>query len=364
MAGTGRNSTLKPRNLLIFRIGHLGDTVIALPALWAIRRQFPMARLTLLTNIDLKNDHYVSPADVLPREGLIDDFIAYPTNLGRLQSSAAKVDLAVKLRKGRFDAVIYLMPRVRTEKQIRRDTAFFRLAGIRKIWGSEFFLEHRLDLPVPRPAPVVESESDFLLRLLEHCGIESANKETDLLLMAGEVDTADRWFARSVPAATHGGYIAICPGGKYPWKMWDERKYHDVIARLIDRFRLYPIVFGGSEEREMGDRLIGSWATGANTAGELSIRESAALLRRCKLYLGNDTGTMHLAAATGIPCVALFSGSDWVGRWSPFGNANRLFRHEGECRECIAQDQDNQHTCLDMIGVDEVFAACSEIMKA
>ena len=337
--------------------------MVALPALWAIRRQFPQARLTLLTNIDLKNEHYVSPADVLPREGLIDDLIAYPTNLGRMQSSAAHLDLAVRLRKSRFDAVIYLMPRVRSEKQIRRDRAFFRFAGIRQVWGSEFILENRLKPPVPRPAPVIESEAVFLLRMLDHCGIRSAEKETDMLLTADEIDSADKWFASSVPAGKYGGYLAIGPGSKRRSRSWDETRYIDVVAHLIDEFDSYPIVFGGPGDREKGDRLVGAWKIGTNAAGALSIRESAAVLQRCTLYLGNDTGTMHLAAAVGTPCVAIFSGMDWIGQWSPFGTGHIIFRSGGECEQCIMQDQDSRHTCLDRIGVDEVFAACSKILK-
>lgn len=351
---------MKPQNLLIFRIGHLGDTVVALPALWTIRRRYPQAKLTLLTNIDIENKHYVSPADVLPRDGLIDEFIAYPGNLKSVKRSAAMIDLAIKLRKRRFDTVIYLMPRVRSEKQIRRDRAFFRFAGIGEVLGREFLLEHRLQPPVPRPAPVVETESAFLLRLLDRCGIRSVGTETDLLLTTDEIGAAEKWLAGQ--ASVKGEIIAVCPGGKFLSKMWDENRYRDVTQRLIDESDADPIVVGGPEDRAKGDKLINSWKKGANAAGELSIRESAALLRRCKLYLGNDTGTMHLAAAVGTPCVAIFSGMDWDGRWLPFGDNNRVFRSKGECRECIEQSQNIRHTCLDVIGADEVFAACSEIM--
>ena len=119
-------------------------------------------------------------------------------------------------------------------------------------------------------------------------------------------------------------------------------------------------IFGGAEDREKGDRLIARCKNGVNAAGSLSVRESAALLQDCTLYLGNDTGTMHLAAAVGTPCVAIFAAIDWVGKWTPFGDNNRVFRKSVECEGCHTPTCFNNHKCLDLVTVDEVYAACAD----
>ena len=124
-------------NILVFRIGNLGDTVMALPAFWAIRNSFPNARLTLLTNSDPRNRHYLTPRSVLPEDGLIDEWISYPNPSGLLDKATSFYRLARELRRRDFDVAIYLMPRIRTEKQIDRDVCFFRFCGIRRLIGAE-----------------------------------------------------------------------------------------------------------------------------------------------------------------------------------------------------------------------------------
>jgi ADP-heptose:LPS heptosyltransferase len=353
---------LNIQRVLIFRVGHLGDTVIALPALWAVRRHFSNARITILTNIDRENPSYISPVDVLPEKGLIDDFISYPTNTGIFRSIKALIKLAIRLRRERFDAALYLMPRVRSKRQLSRDRAFFQLAGLSNVKGISFLDKNRLEYPIPFPTPAVEPESEFLLRLVGELGIKPNPIGTDLLLTAEEILAGEKWLAAAVGYHVQTSLIAVATRGKWEFKCWDEDKYLKVVSNLIERKGCYPILFGGSDDREKGDRLIKAWGTGANAAGQLSVRESAVVLEKCKLYLGNDTGTMHLAAAVGLPCVALFSSMDYAGRWSPIGWGHRVFRSNSRCDGCLDIRGDIRHTCMDSIGVDEVLDASIKIL--
>lgn len=351
--------------LLIFRIGHLGDTVVALPALWALRNAFPNAQIALLSNADVKNPHYISPEQVLPREGLVDEFIGYPTNLGKAATAAATLGLAARLRTKQFDAVAYLMPRSRSLRQIERDEKFFRLAGIGKILGVEHLKQTRLTEEIPIPTPTVEPEVRHLLQCLIADGlIDDPHFSSDLLLNSLEVDRSREWLQKATGRSPNDlKLVAIAPGSKWESKVWPEQRFAEVVQRLIAEFDVFPVIFGGAEDREKGDRLIAEWERGANAAGELSVRESAALLKDCDMYLGNDTGTMHLAAAVGTPCVAVFAAIDWVGKWTPFGDNNRVFRKSVECEGCHTPMCFNNHKCLDLVTVDEVYAACAEILK-
>ena len=350
--------------ILIFRIGHLGDTVVALPALWAVREAFPAAHIALLSNADAKNPHYISPEKVLPRDGLIDEFISYPGNLGRAATLMAMGRLMTRLRRGRFDAVVYLMPRSRSLAQIVRDERFFRLAGIAKIFGVEHLKRTRLDEKIPVPTPTVEFEAVHLLQCLAADDLVPDRKfRTEMLLSDAELTAARGWFELAAGSAADGHKIvAVAPGSKWESKVWPKERFAQVVRRLIDAFDLFPVILGGVEDRKVGDNLIASWNRGVNSAGELSVRESAALLQDCAMYLGNDTGTMHLAAAVGTPCVAVFAAIDWVGKWTPFGDNNRVFRKSVECEGCHSPFCHNNHKCLDLVTVDEVYGACAEIL--
>lgn len=347
-------------NLLIFRIGNLGDAVVALPALWALRTNFPGAKLTLLSNIDRGNRNYLSARDVLPPVGLIDDWMHYPTNASRIASISSFAVLRSDIARRKFDAIIYLMPRIRTGRQMFRDELFFRFCRVPKMFGFDFFRSQRLSAVIPIPNPTVESESEFLLNLLSSEGLAAIDTPrcTDLLISLQESASAREWFNSSVPHHPAGPLLAVAPGSKWPSKIWHRDRYRDVVARLIQERNCYPIVFGGPEDREIGDWLIASWGRGTNAAGELSVRQSAALLGDCALYLGNDTGTMHLAAACGTPCVAVFAAIDWRNRWQPFGTHNQVFRKSVECEGCHTPNCFNRHKCLKLVSTDEVFDAC------
>ena len=148
-----------------------------------------------------------------------------------------------------------------------------------------------------------------------------------------------------------------------PAKRWPLERFGEVIQRLMERHDVWPVVFGGREDRESGDRLLAGWGRGYNAAGALSVRASAAALRQCALYLGNDTGTMHLAAAAGTPCVAVFSARDWPGAWYPYGVEQRVFRTAIECEGCYLETcVERKNECLNRISVEQVLDGCESLM--
>lgn len=354
------------KRILVFRTGHLGDTLVALPAFWALRNALPNTDIVYLSNSDTNNPHYLSAQKILPERGLFDDWLSYPNLSGGIGDVFPLLKLGMKLRKKRFDAVIYLMTRNRTAKQIDRDRTFFRFAGIRRMIGADFLKVHSLGLEIPKPVPRIERESDFLLSLLRKERVTADDRlfKTDLLISTSERDSAEEWLEASGASKSGRRLIAVAPGSKWDSKIWDETRFGEVVDRLIVSHDVFPIVLGGPEDREKGERLIARWKRGANAAGVLSVREAAAALQRCELYLGNDTGTMHLAATAGTPCVAIFAAIDWIGRWEPFGQDHTVFRRTVECEGCHTPFCFNEHKCLDLVNADEVYAACESLLSS
>ncbi len=114
----------------------------------------------------------------------------------------------------------------------------------------------------------------------------------------------------------------------------------------------------------MGDWLLTKWRKGVNAAGKLTVRESAAALQQCHLYVGNDTGVMHLASAVETACVAIFSAQDWPGRWYPYGNKNVVLRKSLPCEGCMVRMCPKENIdCLKQISVTDVLKACEYLLR-
>jgi ADP-heptose:LPS heptosyltransferase len=125
------------------------------------------------------------------------------------------------------------------------------------------------------------------------------------------------------------------------------------------------VIFGGSPEQAMGERLIRAWGRGYVAAGALSLRATVMAMRNCLLHVGNDTGTIHMAAAAGLKCVGIYSAHDPPGEWYPYGEGHIVLRRQIDCEGCMLQTCIERATeCLMSISVDEVYQACAERLES
>ena len=189
-------------------------------------------------------------------------------------------------------------------------------------------------------------------------------KLTLISLTEDEHNAAKAWLGKQVPDEfSFAHFVGFGAGSRCASKIWPEERFVEVGRCLIQERNIYPIVFGGPEDRELGERLIATWGRGANAAGEVSVRLSAAILANCTLYVGNDTGTMHLAAAVGTRCIVAMSALDWPGRWNPYGSGHIVFRSQVSCEGCrLDVCTEEGLRCLKNISVKEVASACKEAL--
>jgi ADP-heptose:LPS heptosyltransferase len=352
-----------PRRILVFRIGQLGDTIIALPAMQAVRNHFPDARMTLLCDRH-PGKSFVLASDLLGRCGLFDEFLSYPVhedqNLTRPWSMAP---LLAAIRRRKFDTMVYLAPSVRSPAQINRDRKFFQLAGIKKFIGMSGFAEQPRKIP-GKPLPRLASEADQLLDRLRADGIPVSppgQARADFGLDISEEMEVAAWLAR-LPADHGRPWIGVGPGSKMPAKRWPKERFREVVADLINKHAVWPVIFGGSEDEELGNRLLSTWGCGYNAAGKLSLRGAAAALKHCALLLTNDTGTMHLGAAVAVPCIAVFSSRAATGIWEPLGGGHRILRSDIECEGCeLFECVERKMECLQRITTGQVLQECESV---
>ncbi len=354
--------------VLVFHVGSLGDTLVALPAFWSVARAFPAAERVMLTKAPARGGIPVG-RDILDGSGLFDDFMlfegdhhAYGRDPPWWRKWLGVLRLVVALRARRFDLAVYLAPSAREPAQTRRDLLFFRLAGIPRVLGTQGTPQ----LPDATTGLPVKEAQRLLGRLAGTSAWPEHPSQARRDLALGEVDHAAvaQWLSPRVPEwAAQRRWVAFAPGSNLASKLWPPERFEAVGQLLIQRHQIWPVIVGGPEDRDVAARLIRAWGCGTDAAGALTVRQSAALLDRCALFVGNDTGTMHLAAAGGLPCVALFSARDEPGKWDPMGGPHHVIRKPVPCAGCmLVECVERDRLCLRLIEVDEVVAAAEDLL--
>lgn len=346
------------KRVLIYRLGSLGDTAVALPSFHLIARAFPRAERVLLSNFPV---HAKAPAAaaVLGGSGLVHGYMRYTVGT---RNPFELLRLAGEIHRFRPDVLVYLMP-VRPLGNVRRDSIFFRMAGVRRIVGlpTEASAGNLYDAETG----LWEREAARLLRLLNPLGEADLGdlRNWDLNLTEAETEKASRLLAPFAGLPL----IACGPGTKMQSKDWGQEKWRELMGRLSAEFPGHALaLIGAKEDGAVSDFAAAGWrGPFVNLCGELSPRESAAVIRHARLFLGPDSGPMHLAAAYGVPCAIAFASVDRRGRWFPFGEGHRLIYHPVECSNCRLQVCiEKKKVCIDSIPVEEMFQAALGAMRS
>ena len=344
------------RKVLIYRLGSLGDTVVALPCFHLIARSFPKAERVLLTNFPVHTKAAASAA-VLGDSGLIHGTMRYTVGTRRI---GELLRLAREIRRFRSDVLVYLMP-LRPWNDVRRDRIYFRLAGVRRIVGlpTEQDLTRRLDAATG----LYEQEAVRLARAIAELGDAHAE---DLANWDLGLNEAERSAAAQALAPLQGRRVLVCaPGCKMQANDWEQERWRALLGRLYRRYPSYGLAMAGAEE----DAAVCEYSAldwdGAklNLAGRLSPRESAAVFAKAAVFVGPDSGPKHLAACMGVPCVCAFGARNLPGVWFPPGERNQIVHHPPECSGCgLETCIEMEKKCIRSVTVEEMEQAVGRVL--
>jgi heptosyltransferase-3 len=345
------------RKVLVYLFGSLGDTIVAIPALRAVRTHFPAAEIVLLQNMQPGN--LVTASEVIP-SGLIDRFLSYDNTLKGILKITGFYRLWNDLRRERFQTAVYLVISERPKSSVSRDRLFFKLSGIRQLIGFRAFSNEEL-YPVDdlgHPA-LTEQEAARKLRRLELDGFEVVHADVfrqPLLAFAPEErGSMERWLATNRKKSA-SRLVAIAPGCKTSANQWPVENFVEIGRRLVTNEDCELVIIGGKAETQLGEQMIGALGGGINAAGRFSVRESAILLSLCDLYIGLDTGTTHLATAVDTPCLAVYGERNNPGQWFPLGSKHSVVIHKVECAGCrLFECPVDGHPCMSGISVESVW---------
>ncbi len=337
-------------SLLVRCQNWIGDVVIATASLRCIRRSFPDSRISVLAK------PWVIP--VLAHNPDIDEIIEYDGK-ERHKGTRGKLRLARYLRTRRFQGAILL-------QRAFEAALIARLAGIPKRMGYAtdsrgFLLTHkarssREEFDVPR------LEHD--LRLLEGFGLKIGEKSLSIPIDREQKGRAEHRL-REFGLSTEEPLVGFSPGAVGSvLKRWYPERFAELAVRIVEAHQAKVLLFGSANEQELGAEIcrMASNRGVVNLAGRTSLEEAIALIGACGLFVTNDSGLMHIAAALDVPLVGVFGPTD-PRRTAPWSKRYLLVRDEGvDCYGCKMRTCNQAHKCMDLITVDRVYRGVKEIL--
>jgi len=343
----GRRSP-EPQNILVVRLGNLGDIVVSLPTFHAIRKLYPKARIILLTSPTRRGAP--GAPEVLERDATFDERIVYYAD----EASALRFLRTLRQRIGELDIdfAIFLPGELARFRSAAKYLALFAVSGVRHVEGFRL---------IP-PEGLTISEVERLMSYLAPLGATTV--EPKPWLHPAEEDVAR---ARTLLAgAEDKRLIGMQSGAVRPANRWPEERFIELGRRLCSDPDIRIALTGAEGDREANQRI--AQAIGASCidlSGQTTIAELAAVLQCAALLVSNDTGTMHVAAAVGTPVVAIFSARYYPHIWYPYGDQHIVLRKDIECSLC--QDdvclRYQAPECLARISVDEVYEAVASALR-
>lgn len=345
----------------IFRPGQLGDALTMVPVIYIIRKLHPESNFILITDKPAKS-HYVFSWEVFKNFDFFEKVIPYSKNFCDM------IKIFIELRKNP-DSILYLLA-VKTKWGKLRDKIFFRyICGVEKIVGLKESHTNLFRRKSNGYLVKALRDSEKFIRIVERYHNVKFDRPEGCLLPINNhiVHKVNQIFENVQSELNKSSYlISICAGTKMPAKKWFSDRYAEIANRLIEKKNAFLIFLGGKEEFYEIETLITNIRKKnkvLNLVGKTSVIESAEILRRSSLYLGNDTGTMHLAATVGTKCVTIFSSRGVFGRHIPYGKGHVNIIKRVECEGCnLEVCIEKNMECLRQIEVEEVWAILNDIL--
>ena len=334
--------------ILIRSVNWIGDAVMTTPAIGVVREQFPKSEITLLAN-PLVSELF-TPHEFVDRVITFDSKGAHKGIIGRLR-------LAGEIRRQNFDVAIILPNSF--------DSALVPwLAGIpvrlgKRSDGRSLLLTHSYAAS-DRPG---RHEVKYYLDLLGYFGIKGRTTSPNLTTTHEEERHAAT-LLNDHGIGEQDFVLGINPGASYgSAKRWYPERFADLALRLAKEWNAKVIVFGSTGEKDIAAAIEQLMAGNClNLCGSTGVRELMALIRRCDFFITNDSGPMHIAAAFGVPLVAIFGPTDHKGT-SPYNCKATVVRKDVPCAPCKLRECPTDHRCMIAVTADDVVEAAIALRK-
>lgn len=340
-----------PRSILLIQLGDIGDAVLTLPCIDAVRETFP--------NLEVHVAARKKAAAIFEDCTLVSEIIPIEKISG-LSAPGFYLSFFRKLRKRRYDLAIDLRTGDRGAILAFLSGAPKRVAFNEK--GNRFrnlFFTHLVDGNFDPQRHMV----DHLLQLFATCGMKAASRNP-LLAVSEDKQGQARKILAEARVPLDRPIIAIQPFSLWRYKEWGGEKFSELARWIRNTMGLPVIITGGQNERERADTIVRQCGEGVfNLAGETPIALYAAVLQQCSYFIGVDSAGLHLAAAVGVATVGIYGPSPSMV-WAPRGERNRIAIADLACIPCRQKGcgGSEKSDCLKALQVEKVASCLGELI--
>lgn len=335
------------RNIVVIKLRYIGDTLLITPVLDALKEAFPHASIATVVNRGTEHVLFNNPAidAIIP----VDRTASFSKYAGDMRL----------IRNNHFDLAIDLTGADRSAFLARWSGAPVRM-GYR---GRSVLRNHIFYNVLVDAEEAALHKIDHHLAMVEAMGIPIHGRTPKLYLTDEELrSTAD--LLRKEGLCTESPFVVLHPGARRWYKSWPLDFFSQLGDRIMGELHVPVVLAGGGGDKDAVQNIqCGMTASCINLAAQLSLRELACLLKMASLCVVNDSSPMHMAAAVGLPTIALFGLTD-PKYWAPRGPDHRVFSHACPCRpyghrrECPEGD----NYCMRKIAVSDVFEAARAML--
>lgn len=334
-----------PKRILVIKLRYLGDVLLGTPILAGLRTAFPKAHLSMLVNPGTET--------MIAENPHLDEVLIAE----RAGSPLRQFRFAVALRRRRFDIVLDLTDGDRAAILSRLTGAAIRVGFNREgRWRGRLYTHV---VPVgAQPIPMVRQH----LMSLEMLGIPVTPLSPVLKVRPADESAAGSALS-ALEIAPGERFVAVHPGARWWFKSWPAARFASLIDYIQGKLGIKVVLLGGIADREIAEAILDQVETGCRSlVGRLTILELAGLLRQAALFVGNDNGPMHIAAAMGTPVVGLFGPAD-PRIWGPAGQGHATLYKGIDCRPCfLCGCQRGEQNCMQLIALDEVIPVVERML--
>jgi len=341
-------------NILIYRTGQLGDAIVSLPAIDAIKKKHPKTKIYLLTDSRLyRGGTHAGTKDILELFSLVDEFIIYQVDLNSKIKSLWNFFFAIYRLRNIYFSFIYNLSFRMSRISVYRDKLVFNflLGPVKYTAACELrYSKPKNGLPLSTLMPEWQ-------RLLSLIGGEVLKGE-DFFPKPKLSELFTQEFLNSEFMKGANYIFAVAPGSKMESKCWPIKNYVALCRMILGYFRGGKIILlGSASEASICEDIVNQLGVdnALSIAGQVTLKDLASLLARVDVFIGNDSGAMHFAAMAGAPIISIFSARDYPGLWYPYGKNHLIYRKYIECEGCMLEKCPRNNECLSLTTPEEVF---------
>jgi len=338
--------------ILIMTYGKLGDTFVLVPSINLVKEKFPNVKIDFFS--EKYSNHNLNAKYSLQKTGLIDNFYLFTSDRNRYAKKIEKLYWLLKFRFVKYDCVFVLLP-ASSKELFARFERDIKIISPKNYFIPEYiereYIDGKLKSWEPTISYLFKEVSNFLNTKFSKT---YENKIKNYL-----------YYKPLSKSLSNKNSIGICMGTDMPAKKWNMENFYFVLKYIIKKYPDIDLLFiGGSKKDEKEIDYIIQKLGKSKKLINLDIGTLyEKIYRECFLYLGVDTGIMHLFNLAQIPIISIFSARDVPGKWYPFGVDNYIFREYVECEDCLLRECPYKNKCIEMIKPEKVYKKVDEFIQ-